>query len=181
MTRKQDSLRAVEFDVGSRWYVVQSRLHKELYASKNLLNQEFRTFIPQISKTVRHARRTMIVLAPLFPRYFFVSLDLSRDRWRSVRGTFGVSCLVMDGDWPRPAPRGLVEQLIATTSKTNGVDFRDRLVLGQNVRFLKGPFAEKIGRLVSLENADRVAVLLEMLGSEREIAVAPEILMPVAL
>ena len=181
MTREQDLRRVVESAEGQRWYVVQSRPHKEFYASKNLLNQEFRTFVPQISKTVRHSRRTKTVLAPLFPRYFFVLLDLSRDRWRSVRGTFGVSCLVMDGDRPRPTPQGLVEQLIATTSETNGVDFRDRLALGQNVRFLKGPFAEKIGRLVSLEKADRVAVLLEMLGSEREIAVAPEILMPVSL
>jgi transcription elongation factor/antiterminator RfaH len=181
MTREQDLLHAVGFPEGSRWYVVQSRPHKELYAAKNLMNQEFRAFIPQISKTVRHARRTKTILAPLFPRYFFVSLDLLQDRWRSVRGTFGVSCLVMDGDRPRPAPRGLVEQLIATTSESNGVDFCDRLTLGQNVRFLKGPFAEKIGRLVNLDNADRVAVLLEMLGSEREISVEPEILMPVTL
>ncbi len=181
MMREQDLLRAADFPEGPRWYVVQSRPHKELYAATNLQNQAFRTFIPKISKTVRHSRRTKTVLAPLFPRYLFVSLDFSRDRWRSVRGTFGVSCLVMDGDRPRPTPRGLVEQLIATTSETNGVDFRDRLVLGQNVRFLTGPFAEKIGRLVSLNDADRVAVLLEILGAEREIAVAPETLMPVAV
>ena len=87
----------------------------------------------------------------------------------------------MDGDRPRPTPRGLVEQLIATTGETNGVDFRDRLVLGQNVRFLTGPFAEKIGRLVSLDDADRVAVLLEILGAERQIAVAPKVLMPIAV
>jgi transcription antitermination factor NusG len=70
--------------------------------------------------------------------------------------------------------------LIATTDDTNGVDFRDTLTLGQDVRFLTGPFAEKIGRLVSLDEAGRVAVLLEILGSERQIAVAPETLMPVA-
>ena len=181
MTRERDLLRATAFPEGPRWYVVQSRPHKEFYAATNLRNQAFRAFIPQISKTIRHARRTKTVLVPLFPRYLFVALDFSRDRWRSVRGTFGVSCLVMDGDRPRPVPRGLVEQLIATTNETDGVDFRERLTLGQNVRFLTGPFAEKIGRLVNLDNADRVAVLLEMLGSKREIAVAPEILMPVAL
>ena len=181
MTREQDLLRATVFPEGPRWYVVQSRPHKELYAATNLQNQAFRTFIPQISKTVRHSRRTKTVLAPLFPRYLFVSLDLSRDRWRSVRGTFGVSCLVMDGDRPRPVPQGLVEQLITTTNGSGGVDFRNRLVLGQNVRFLTGPFADKIGRLVSLDDADRVAVLLEILGSERQIAVAPEVLMPVAV
>jgi transcriptional antiterminator RfaH len=87
----------------------------------------------------------------------------------------------MDGDRPRPVPRGLVEQLIATTNETAGVDFRERLVMGQNVRFLTGPFADKIGRLVSLDDADRVAVLLEILGAERQIAVAPEALMPVAV
>ncbi len=181
MTRAQDLLRATIFSEGPRWYVVQSRPHKELYAATNLQNQDFRAFIPQISKTVRHSRRTKTVLAPLFPRYLFVALDLARDRWRSVRSTFGVSCLVMDGDRPRPAPQGLVEQLIAATNETTGVDFRERLALGQNVRFLTGPFADKIGRLVSLDDADRVAVLLEILGSEREIAVAPEVLMSIAV
>ena len=180
MMRAQDLLRAVDFPGGPRWYVAQSRPHKELYAAANLQNQGFRTFIPQISKTVRHSRRTKTVLAPLFPRYLFVSLDLARDRWRSVRGTFGVSCLVMDGDRPRPVPQGLVEQLIATTNGTGGFNFRDALTLGQNVRFLTGPFADKIGRLVSLDDAGRVAVLLKILGSERQIAVAPEVLMPAA-
>ena len=181
MTRQQGLLQAVEGAGAPRWYVVQSRPHKELYAAANLRNQAFRTFIPQIGKTVRHSRRTKTILAPLFPRYLFVSLDLSRDRWRAVRGTFGVSCLVMDGDRPRPVPQGLVEQLIAATGETNGVDFRGRLVPGQNVRFLTGAFAERIGRLVSLEDADRVEVLLEILGSERQVAVSPEILMPVAV
>jgi transcriptional antiterminator RfaH len=181
MTREQDLLRETEFPEGPRWYVVQSRPHKELYAAANLRNQAFRTFIPQIGKTVRHSRRTKTILAPLFPRYLFVSLDIARDRWRSVRSTFGVSSLVMDGDRPRPAPRGLVEQLIATTSGTGGVDFRGRLTPGQSVRFLTGPFADKIGRLVRLDDADRVAVLLEILGSERQITVAPEALMPVAV
>ena len=53
--------------------------------------------------------------------------------------------------------------------------------MGQNARFLTGPFADKIGRLVILDDADRVAVLLEILGAERQIAVAPESLMPVAV
>jgi transcription elongation factor/antiterminator RfaH len=181
MKRQQDLLSETGGAKDPRWYVVQSRPHKELYAASNLERQGFHPFVPQLRKTVRHARRTRTILAPLFPRYLFVSLDLSRDRWRSVRGTFGVSCMVMDGDRPRPAPRGLVEQIIASTNGADAVNFRDRLALGQNVRFLSGPFAEKIGRLVSLDEAGRVAVLLEIFGADRQIAVAPEILMPVAV
>ena len=51
---------------------------------------------------------------PIFPRYLFVVLDLDRDRWRSVNGTFGVARLVMmAGDRPQPAPHGVVEALVA--------------------------------------------------------------------
>ena len=39
MTREQDLSRAVGFPEGPRWYVVQSRHHKELYAAMNLQNQ----------------------------------------------------------------------------------------------------------------------------------------------
>ena len=53
------------------------------------------------------------VEAPFFPGYLFIVLDLTRHQWRSVNGTFGVSRLVMRGDQPHPAPRGVVEALIA--------------------------------------------------------------------
>jgi transcriptional antiterminator RfaH len=163
-----------------RWYVVQSQPHKELYSATQLRNQGFRPFVPRIRKTVRHARQMKSVLAPLFPRYLFVSLDLSRDRWRSVRGTFGVSSLVMKGDRPAPVPDGVVEQLIAHTTKSEVIDFLPELTPGQTVRFLRGPFAEKIGRLVSLDATGRVAVLLKIMGSERSVKVPAESLMPVA-
>ena len=165
---------------GPRWYVVQSQPHKEIYSATQLRNQGFRPFVPRIRKTVRHARQMTSVLAPLFPRYLFVSLDLSRDRWRSVRGTFGVSSLVMEGDRPAPVPDGVVEQLIAHTTKSEVIDFRHELAPGQTVRFLRGPFAEKFGRLVSLDATGRVSVLLSIMGSERSAKVPAESLMPVA-
>ena len=103
-----------------RWYVVQSQPHKELYSATQLRNQGFRPFVQRIRKTVRHARQMTSVLAPLFPRYLFVSLDLSRDRWRSGRGTFGVSSLVMEGDRPAAVPEGVVEHLIFTYNQIGG-------------------------------------------------------------
>ena len=39
---------------------------------------------------LRHARKTEIVLCPLFPGYVFVCLDIGEQRWRAVNGTFGV-------------------------------------------------------------------------------------------
>lgn len=164
--------------LGRRWFAVQTKPFKEFYAAANLENQRFPTFLPRIRKTVRHARRTRAVSAPLFPRYLFVSLDLSHDRWRSVIGTFGVSNLVTGGTRPLPVPPGLVESLIGATNHLSTLDLSDGLVPGQNVRFLAGPFAEMVGHLVRLDGRGRAQVLLAMLGSERNVTVPARDLAP---
>lgn len=178
MTRQQEWFDWRDRPGGRRWFVVQTQPHKEVQAGVNLGNQGFQSFLPRIRKTVRHARRSRTALAPLFPRYLFVSLDLGRERWRSVNGTFGVSRLVSHGTWPAPVPHGLVEELMAITEQVGAIDLRNALTPGESVRFLSGPFAETIGRLVALNDTGRARVLLELLGSEREISVAAEILAP---
>src|ERR1700680_564763 len=93
---------------GERWYAVQTRQYAEMRAQAQLEQQTFRTFLPKRRKTIRHARKLSTVTAAFFPGYLFVLLDLNRDRWRSVNGTFGISTLVMAGDLPCPGPAGLL-------------------------------------------------------------------------
>src|SRR5881227_2534931 len=95
-----------------RWFLVHARPHCESKAQLNLRAQGFRTYLPQIQKTVRHARQLRTVQAPLFPRYLFVILDLERDPWLSVRSTIGVSRLFTQEGRPVPVPSGIVESLI---------------------------------------------------------------------
>jgi len=168
----------VEWRHESRWYVVQSKPRKELFAGLNLENQGFQVFLPKIRKIVRHARRSRRVEAALFPSYLFVALDLSWQRWRSVSGTFGVSHFVTDGNRPLPAPRGLVEELIATADRTGVVDLRPSLTCGDDVRLLDGPFAGQIGRLMNLDEVGRADVLMNILGAPRQISVAASMLAP---
>ena len=179
MTRGREEAEAGPVPSGTRWFVVQSQPRKELYASANLENQGFVTFTPRLRRTVRHARQLKTVLAALFPRYLFVSLDLSRDRWRSVNGTFGVSRIVTDGNLPAPVPRGLVETLMETADGNGTVALGAPLTPGEDVRLLHGPFADQIGRLVRLDDAGRARVLLEILGAEREVSIEPAALAPV--
>jgi transcription antitermination factor NusG len=101
----------------------------------HLERQGYRVCLPRIARTVRHARRTRCVLRPLFPRYLFVALDPDRDPWRAVRGTIGVSALVMAGERPCPVPEGVVEAFAATADGEGGFDFRDRLVAGARCGF----------------------------------------------
>jgi len=81
--------------VGSeRWFVAYTLPKSERRAVLHLGAQGFRTYLPEFQKTIRHARRLRTIRAPLFPRYLFVILDLERDRWLSVRSTFGISRVV---------------------------------------------------------------------------------------
>lgn len=150
----------------ARWYAVQCLANREAVALVHLQNQAFEAFLPQRRKTRRHARKFDIVLAPFFPGYLFVRLDLSRDRWRSVNGTHGVARLVMQGDAPAPAPVGIIEGLREACDEMGVLRFRDRdgLEVGQTVRILSGAFVDFIGELDRLDETGRVRVLLEIMG-----------------
>jgi len=147
-----------------RWYVVYTQPHREPTAQLHLRNQGFRTFLPQYSKTVRHARKYRTSTSPLFLRYLFIALDLYRDRWRSVNGTHGVTALIMQHENPIPVKRGVVETLVASSSGDGEVHFSSELKPGQSVRLTAGPFAEQLGILQHLNDSGRVRVLLEMMG-----------------
>ena len=73
-----------------RWYLVHTRPHQERRAEANLLRQGYRAWLPQMERSRRHARRIETTRMPLFPGCLFVSLDMARDAWRAIDGTFGV-------------------------------------------------------------------------------------------
>ena len=157
------------FDVGSqalagneRWFLAHTLPKSEWKAELHLGAQGFRSYLPQIRKTIRHARQLRTVRAPLFPRYLFVTLDLERDRWLSVRSTVGVSSLFTQDSRPVPVPVGIVESLIEQCDGSLTRLDTD-LVKGQHVRILSGPFADLVGTLERLDGAGRVQVLLEMM------------------
>src|SRR5215831_18486690 len=157
--------KSLALEGNERWYLVHTQPHSERKAALHLGVQGFKTHFPQIQKTIRHARQLRTVRAPLFPRYLFLILDLSRDRWLSVRSTIGVSSLFICEDRPVPVPKGVVEALIARTNEANLTSFEVDLATGQTVRILSGPFADFVGTLERLDAAGRVRVLLTMMGS----------------
>ena len=84
-----------------RWYVARTLPQRELHAARQLNNQGYPTFVPRYWKNRRHARKIETVSAPLFPRYIFVVVDLTRDRWRSINSTLGVDRILMGGAEPQ--------------------------------------------------------------------------------
>jgi transcription elongation factor/antiterminator RfaH len=163
-----------------RWFLVHTQPRSERRAELHLGAQGFRTHLPQIRKTIRHARQLRTVRAPLFPRYLFIILDLGRDRWLSVRSTVGVSSLFSCQDRPIPVPKGAVEALIEHPDEANLTLFQAGLSTGQSVRILTGPFANFVGTLERLDDAGRVRVLLDMMGTAVPVALRRSALSPAA-
>jgi transcriptional antiterminator RfaH len=177
----------LQFDVGpgtlasnERWFLVHTLPKSERKAEWNLRAQGFRTYLPLFQKTIRHARQLRTVRASLFPRYLFVVLDLERDRWLSVRSTVGVARLFAHQDGrPVPVPVGIVESLIEQ-SDGNLTRLDAGLVEGQGVRILSGPFADFVGTLERMDEAGRVQVLLQMMGTAVPVMLHRSALSPAA-
>jgi transcriptional antiterminator RfaH len=155
---------------GERWFVVQAIPRREANALFQLEQQGFRAFLPVVMRTVRHARKVRAVKVAAFPGYLFVSLDLQRDRWRSVNGTFGVSRLIMGNAHPLAVPAGIVESLLDYRDESGVCRFERDLVAGQLVRIVSGPLAETLGKLIHLNDNGRVRVLLEILGGAVQVS-----------
>lgn len=156
---------AVDSNDRTRWYAVHTRPNREFRAKNQLENQGFEVFLPRRLKTIRHARRLTNRPAPFFPRYLFIRLDLTQHRWRSVNGTFGVTSLVMQGEMPRPVPKGVVEAMIASVDASGLLCLKQNLIVGTQVRLAAGPFAEQLGILDRLDDSGRVRVLLDIMGA----------------
>lgn len=163
---------------GARWYAVAAKPGQELTAARHLERQGFEVFTPSIVKTVRHARRRMERRVALFPGYLFVRFDIGQCAWRSVNGTLGVRYLVMAGDRPLAAPRGLVESFIEL-SDNEGL-MQSAFEQGQRVEILSGPFASWVGTVERMDDRGRVFVLLRLMNGEGAVAMDPAALWPAA-
>jgi transcription elongation factor/antiterminator RfaH len=163
-----------------QWFVVHTLPSGEVRAENNLKNQGFQAFMPKRQKTVRHARKLATVEAPFFPRYLFVALDIERDQWRKVNGTFGVARLVMCGDKPQPVPSGVVEALIASADDRHILHLGEKLKIGSKVRLLAGPFADQLAILEDLDDSGRVRVLADILGRQVLVSTVARNLFPLS-
>ena len=102
-----------------QWFVVYTQPRAESRALQHLENQGFECFLPKFERLRRHARRTEVVLAPLFPRYLFTAFDRATTRWRSINGSRGVVALLTNDADPIPIRCKIVEALLADADESH--------------------------------------------------------------
>jgi transcription antitermination factor NusG len=111
------------------------------------------------------------VTEAMFPGYVFAKFNF-RLHHRHVAGTHGVSTIVRFGGIPAVVPEDVVAELRASVVDQETIEIPTTISIGDEVQLLKGPFSG-IHALVTqvLPAQERVKVLLEILGMEREVEV----------
>lgn len=160
----------------SRWFVAHTHPRAETKATWHLNRQGFDVYLPRYLKRRRHARKIETVAAPLFPRYLFVAVDMTAQRWRSIHSTVGVARFVSTGDQPTAVPEGIVEGLKRRENSDGFVrlDCRPRFHLGDQIRVLEGAFSDCLGLFEGFSERERVTILLDLLGRKVRVVLDSE-------
>jgi transcriptional antiterminator RfaH len=158
------------------WHVVQTRPRSENKAALHLQRQGFDVYLPRYLKRRSHARKVDFVPAPLFPQYLFVAVDLLTQRWRAVNSTVGVTRLICHGQVPVELSRDVVDSLQARHDEEGFVrQQRNVLRPGQKIRVRDGAFSDFLGFFESMNDGERVAVLLDLLGRKVRVVMSADV------
>ncbi len=155
-----------------RWYCIKTKPRQELTARRWLQTDiGLDVFCPQIR--FERARRSgkVRVTEAMFPGYVFARF-LYTPLYRRVATANGVATIVSFGGVPAFVPDGVIEELRASVSCGETVEIPSRIEAGDEVDLIAGPF-QGVKAIVTrvLPARQRVAVLLEILGMEREIEI----------
>lgn len=157
-------------DRGTSWFLAQLKPNCANIADRNLRRQGFKTFLPLEEETRQRSGKFVTELRPLFPGYIFVAFDIERGGCRSVNATFGITRLVSFGKEPAAVPLGLVAQLMLRCDGEGKLLPPKILRPGDRVSVTTGPFANFVAQVEKITSAQRVWVLMEMMGGQARVA-----------
>lgn len=139
---------------------------------------EIEVFCPFVRfERARRSGRVWVTEA-MFPGYIFARFGYASQH-RLVRATHGVTSIVGFGGQPTVVPDGIIGELRASVKDEETVVIECGVEVGEEVNVVAGPF-QGVRAVVTrvMPARQRVAVLLEVLGMEREVEVAAGTILP---
>jgi transcriptional antiterminator RfaH len=151
-----------------RWYLIHTKPSGEALAQANLERQEYEVYLPRLSQSVQRQGGRREQVTPLFPRYLFLRLSEGVQALGPVRSSIGVAGVVRFGASYALVPDRIVRDLQARADPVSGLHHMNHasqpLVAGLRVRITCGTFDGLEGVFEREAGADRVVVLLNLLG-----------------
>lgn len=155
-----------------RWYCAYTKPDAELWARTSLWERDFEVYLPRYRRRRRHARRTTWVEAPLFPRYLFVRADFEDRSARGIAFAPGVVHLVRFGEAPAVVADAVIAEIKSREDDSGLVDLdggrgaASRYQSGDRVRIEEGALCDQVGLFQAKVDAERVIILLNLLGRD---------------
>ncbi len=164
-----------------RWYLVHTKPLRETLAQENLQRQGFEIYFPRLRHCVRLRKQFRHRVTALFPRYLFLQLDEGCQSLRPVHSTVGVANIVRFGFQYAIVPQAVICELQRRANPDTGLHQLTSapvLVRGAKVRVGAGAFDGLEGIFQRSAGADRVVVLLSLLGQETTVHVQSQYIQP---
>jgi transcriptional antiterminator RfaH len=156
------------------WYAAYTHARKERWARTNLWELGFEVYLPEYQRERRHARRTDVVTRPLFPRYLFVRPPPGQAFAATNAATAkGIVDLVRMGRGYPTVPNQMIDEIKSREGDEGFVHFgRSPLNPGQAVRIVAGSLRDHLGIFECRDDAQRVIILVNLLGRQVRAKVA---------
>ena len=154
------------------WYVCQSKPRQEAKAVARLNEQGYAVYLPMLVRWERKKGAWNRTEQVMFPRYCFVRCGREGQSIAPIRSTPGVLGLVRFGSEVATLSDAAVEA-IRELAEQSGRAITDKAApfeVGMQVAVADGPLKGLSG-LVSAVADERVAVLLTLLGREKQIMI----------
>jgi transcriptional antiterminator RfaH len=159
---------------GACWSLIQSKVHHENVAHRNLQRLGVQTFYPRLSRVKTFRGKLQNVEEALFPGYLFVKMDALTE-FRKVAYAQGVLRVVTFGSKPAVVSEEIIQSIHSRIHDGVVVVSPDsplKVKPGQTIRVQKGPFS---GFDVVFEQefsgTQRVALLLKAVAYQGRIII----------
>lgn len=162
------------------WYLVHTKPGQERIAEFNLLRQNYQVYHPRLLRPMRHRGSWIEKIVSLFPRYIFFRLTQNQGLG-PVRSTVGVANIVRFGQAYAVVPSQIVQDLRLRADPKTGLHLLRRqshFDLGSSVRVVAGVFEGLEGIFQRESGAERIVLLLALLGRETLVEVPSGFVMP---
>ena len=155
------------------WFAVATKPRSEGIAFDHLTRQGYACLWPRVRRSRRGAGGVREAIECLFPNYLFLQADPDCKSLAPVRSTRGAIGLVRFGGVPATVPQAVIDAIRSRVDEADGLlrlgmpDWQP----GSRVSISEGPLSGVEGVFLARTGTDRVRLLLELLGTRREVEV----------
>lgn len=159
-------------ELDSHWYVVRAQPKRERIAARSIRETIGVEVVCPLVKFLKATRRGKVWWSEaMFPGYLFVKFN-RKEQERGVRYAQGVLTIVQFGESMPVVPSAFVESLNEQLGEQEEVVIAHEVEVGDQFELAEGPLRGQLGDVVEvLPGNERVRLLVEFIGGEREVEV----------